>query len=267
MSMPSSKITVTTNSVTDATTTQPKVNTSEKTQSAAKSLIIPHNSGEIVNRSTSPIPTSATSRYQKQARITNPIPSTSKGDILKDEESLDCPTIPRPCTSSCLPLGQAKGYFCSCNPVDDPKPGPSTSAAEFDLEVFDSCSSGSLEDCWGPDCHHSSCETSPVAGSTNRRSVLVRSSGRNKSFHRKGNKRQLSNSGITECKKIVESLNKPGTSSGDFSLKQSNIHGSKYHKKIIHRSRINIGDLSDNSSEEDLIMTSPGRSISTHGKY
>ncbi len=31
---------------------------------------------------------------------------------------------------------------------DDPQPGPSTSAAEFDLEVFDSGSSCSLEDCW-----------------------------------------------------------------------------------------------------------------------
>ena len=31
---------------------------------------------------------------------------------------------------------------------DDPKPGPSTTAAEFDLEVFDSGSSCSLEDCW-----------------------------------------------------------------------------------------------------------------------
>ena len=33
-------------------------------------------------------------------------------------------------------------------PADDPKPGPSTTAAEFDLEVFDSGSSCSLEDCW-----------------------------------------------------------------------------------------------------------------------
>jgi hypothetical protein len=32
---------------------------------------------------------------------------------------------------------------------DDPKPGPSTTAADFDLEVFDSGSSCSLEDCWG----------------------------------------------------------------------------------------------------------------------
>jgi hypothetical protein len=35
---------------------------------------------------------------------------------------------------------------------DDPKPGPSTSAAEFDLEVFDSGSSCSLEDAWGLGC-------------------------------------------------------------------------------------------------------------------
>ena len=34
------------------------------------------------------------------------------------------------------------------HPADDPKPGPSTTAAEFDLEVFDSGSSCSLEDCW-----------------------------------------------------------------------------------------------------------------------
>ena len=33
--------------------------------------------------------------------------------------------------------------------TDDPKPGPSTTAADFDLEVFDSGSSCSLEDCWG----------------------------------------------------------------------------------------------------------------------
>jgi len=32
--------------------------------------------------------------------------------------------------------------------TDDPKPGPSTTAADFDLEVFDSGSSCSLEDCW-----------------------------------------------------------------------------------------------------------------------
>ena len=32
--------------------------------------------------------------------------------------------------------------------IDDPKPGPSTTAADFDLEVFDSGSSCSLEDCW-----------------------------------------------------------------------------------------------------------------------
>ena len=39
----------------------------------------------------------------------------------------------------------------STNSLDDPKPGPSTTAADFDLEVFDSCSSCSLEtDCWGP---------------------------------------------------------------------------------------------------------------------
>lgn len=31
---------------------------------------------------------------------------------------------------------------------EDPQPGPSTSAAEFDLEVFDSGSSCSLEDCY-----------------------------------------------------------------------------------------------------------------------
>jgi hypothetical protein len=34
------------------------------------------------------------------------------------------------------------------NPSLDPQPGPSTSAAEFDLEVFDSGSSCSPEDCW-----------------------------------------------------------------------------------------------------------------------
>ena len=31
---------------------------------------------------------------------------------------------------------------------DDPKPGPSNSAADFDLEVFDSGSSCSNEECW-----------------------------------------------------------------------------------------------------------------------
>ena len=34
---------------------------------------------------------------------------------------------------------------------DEPKPGPSTTAADFDLEVFDSGSSCSLEDCWNKD--------------------------------------------------------------------------------------------------------------------
>ena len=33
--------------------------------------------------------------------------------------------------------------------LQDPQPGPSTTAAEFDLEVFDSGSSCSLEDSWG----------------------------------------------------------------------------------------------------------------------
>jgi len=33
--------------------------------------------------------------------------------------------------------------------TDDPKPGPSNSAADFDLEVFDSGSSCSNEECWG----------------------------------------------------------------------------------------------------------------------
>lgn len=51
----------------------------------------------------------------------------------------------------------------STNSLDDPKPGPSTTAADFDLEVFDSCSSCSLEtDCWGPPgCNNSSCGSSP----------------------------------------------------------------------------------------------------------
>lgn len=31
---------------------------------------------------------------------------------------------------------------------EEPKAGPSTTAADFDLEVFDSGSSCSLEDCW-----------------------------------------------------------------------------------------------------------------------
>ena len=154
--MPSSEIAVT-SSVTDATS-QLQINTSEKTNKSTQLLDNSPNSGVKLNTCSSPSPSTTASRYSRQNR-NNPVPSTSKVDIERDEESLDCPNSPDPCASSCLPLSQAKSYICSCNSLDDPKPGPSTSAAEFDLEVFDSCSSCSLEDCWGPDCHHSSCET------------------------------------------------------------------------------------------------------------
>ena len=250
--MPSSKVTLT-SSVTDATSQSPP-NTSQT-------------SGLNVNNCRSPSPPSANTIYQKQTRVNNPVPSTSKSDIDKCNESLDCPNHPSHCSSSSLPLGHAKGYLCSCNSVaDDPKPGPSTTAAEFDLEVFDSCSSCSLEDCWGPDCHHSSCESSPIAGSANT-SVLIRSSGRNKSFHRKGNKRQLSSSsGVPERGTVGLGLNKPGTSSEIFPLGHSKPNTSVIRHNIIDRSKTTLGEFSDNSSEDDFIMSSPGRPIPAHGK-
>ena len=43
-------------------------------------------------------------------------------------------------------------FYTGPSNCEDPKPGPSTTAAEFDLEVFDSGSSCSLEDAWGLGC-------------------------------------------------------------------------------------------------------------------
>ena len=62
-------------------------------------------------------------------------------------------------SSSCSSSGDAPPRLLPLAPVEveeavildhilDPKPGPSTTAADFDLEVFDSGSSCSLEDCW-----------------------------------------------------------------------------------------------------------------------
>ena len=262
MSMPSSEIAVT-SSVTDATS-QLQTNPSENTNKSTQLLDNSPSSGLNLNRCSSPIPSTTASRYPRQNR-NNPVPSTSKVDIERDEESLDCPNSPDPCASSCLPLSQAKSYICSCNPIDDPKPGPSTSAAEFDLEVFDSCSSCSLEDCWGPDCHHSSCESSPIASSTNT-SILLRSSGKNKTFHRKGNKRQLNVPGIPESGKPSSGLNNGGSSSDVFSVNHSKPRPSVYRQNFIDHSKTTLGEFSDNSSEEDFIMSSPGRALPTHGK-
>ena len=256
MSMPSSNITVP-SSVTDATPNS-QSNTSEKNNQTNISPTIPQ-TPDLNSEQNIP------SRYQKLNRINNPTPSTSKVDIEKEEETLGCPGSPGRCASSCLQLSQTKAYLCSCNTADDPKPGPSTSAAEFDLEVFDSCSSGSLEDCWGPDCHHSSCESSPVPGTTST-ALVVRSGGRNKSFHRKGNKRQLSGTGISECGNSAPGLSKATTSSGAFPLNHSKPLKSIYHQNFFDRGNTTLGEFSDNSSEDDYIMSSPGQAIPPHGK-
>ena len=180
----------------------------------------------------------------------NPIPSTSTADLDRTKDSI------------------SKSYLCSCNSsvIEDPKPGPSTTAAEFDLEVFDSCSSCSLEDCWGPDCHNSSCESSPIAGTTNT-SVLIRTGGRNKSFHRKGNKRQLNGSSGVPERGVGLGISKPGTSSEIIPLgPHSKPNTSSLRQTIIDHSKTTLGDFSDNSSEEDFNMSSPGRALATHGK-
>ena len=106
MSMPSSEIAVT-SSVTDATS-QIQPNPSETNNKSTTPLDNPRNSGLNLNRCSSPRPPTTASRYSKQNRNTNPIPSTSKVGIERDEESLDCPNSPDPCAPSCLPLGQEK---------------------------------------------------------------------------------------------------------------------------------------------------------------
>ena len=256
MSMPSSNITVP-SSVTDATS-KPQANTSERKKRTT-------NSSTTIQTPDLKADKNIQTRYQKLNRISNPIPSTSKVEIEKEEESFDCPGSPSHCPSARLPLSQSKAYLCSCNPADDPKPGPSTSAAEFDLEVFDSCSSGSLEDCWGPDCHHSSCETSPVPGSTST-TLIARSGSRNKNFHRKGNKRQHSGSGISDCGTSTPSVNKASTSSGVFGLNHSKPLNSVFHHNFYDQGNTTLGEYSDNSSEDDFIMSSPGQAIPSHGK-
>lgn len=75
-------------------------------------------------------------------------PSTSSGLHPNHTDTpgptpLTCDT--HPSTSSAPALEPAAGPHRS---PGDPQPGPSTSAAEFDLEVFDSGSSCSLEECW-----------------------------------------------------------------------------------------------------------------------
>ena len=201
----------------------------------------------------------------------NPIPSTSTADLDRTKDSIksvDCEVDPSNGTTNSLPLGHTKSYLCSCNSsvFEDPKPGPSTTAAEFDLEVFDSCSSCSLEDCWGPDCHNSSCESSPIAGTPNT-SVLIRTGGRNKSFHRKGNKRQLNGSTGVPERGVGLGINKPGTSSGIIPLgPHSKANTPTLGQTIIDHSKTTLGDFSDNSSEEDFNMSSPGRALAAHGK-
>ena len=256
MSMPSSNITVP-SSVTD-TASKPQANTSERKNQTS-------NSSSALQTTERDSEKKIQTRYQKLNRANNPIPSTSKVEFEKEEESLDCSDSPNHCPPARLPLSQSKAYLYSCNPADDPKPGPSTSAAEFDLEVFDSCSSGSLEDCWGPDCHHSGCETSPVPGSTST-TLLVRSGSRNKSFHRKGNKRQLSGSGIPECNSPTTGVNNASTSSGVFGLNHPKPLNSVFNHNFYDQSNTTLGEYSDNSSEDDFIMSSPGQAIPSHGK-
>jgi len=67
-------------------------------------------------------------------------------------------------------------------PADDPKPGPSTTAAEFDLEVFDSGSSCSLEDCWrcDKDCPPTVAPVVQATASTSSTSKGLRSKSRSK---------------------------------------------------------------------------------------
>lgn len=73
------------------------------------------------------------------------VPGSSK-DSLPTASTADQPKIsssPQP-----GPSNEEQDLFLINKPADEPKPGPSTTAAEFDLEVFDSGSSCSLEDCW-----------------------------------------------------------------------------------------------------------------------
>ena len=270
--MPSSKIKVS-SSLTEATSQSPQTPSGRSKPNykivnitqTPNSLTVSQNPGEKISRCSSPSSPSANSIYQKKTYTSNPVASTSK-DFDQSNEPLDCPNNLSHCKSSSNPLGHAKGYLCGCSsPSDDPKPGPSTTAAEFDLEVFDSCSSCSLEDCWGPDCHHSSCDSSPIAGSENT-SVLARSGGRNKSFHRKGNKRQLNISSSNPDGSAALRLSKTGTSTGLFPVSHSQLPTSVLRHNFINNSKTTLGEFSDSSSEDDFIMSSPGKALSTHGK-
>ncbi len=77
--------------------------------------------------------------------------------------------------------GTSHSHSAASADQDDPKPGPSTTAAEFDLEVFDSGSSCSLEDCWS--CKdHPSCSTDQTSSKVkNSHSKGLRSKSRSSS--------------------------------------------------------------------------------------
>lgn len=83
------------------------------------------------------------------------VPGSSKDSSTKTHTSTasaDAPKIssPQPGPSN----EEQDSFLINTVEAEEPKAGPSTTAAEFDLEVFDSGSSCSLEDCWSCKDHH-----------------------------------------------------------------------------------------------------------------
>ena len=125
--------------------------------------------------------------------------SNSKEDIESPSTSSAAEPVPGPSHAPSCPAAKKSPQGSNKTPFDDPKPGPSTTAAEFDLEVFDSCSSCSLEtDCGcAAGFANSSCGSSPLtdrpaAGDSLAITVTALVRGHS---HAKGNKKNLRHGG------------------------------------------------------------------------
>jgi len=78
---------------------------------------------------------------QKELTTATTVPQKQKSDIKETTSTNQIEKLPVVKKSGLSKLAKLLAD-------DDPKPGPSTTAAEFDLEVFDSGSSCSNEECW-----------------------------------------------------------------------------------------------------------------------
>jgi len=152
-----------------------------------------------------------------------PVPGTSSSS---SKTKTAAPAKKSPPVSAAGPSGNPTK---KSSPFDDPKPGPSTTAADFDLEVFDSCSSCSLEtDCWG--CTNSSCESSPITGHGSHGLADIVTTLSHRPHHAKGNKKKLRHNSVQAaaipgCSKeaaipqqIPSDLNSDNSSLEDFSM-------------------------------------------------